>query len=157
MVQRFYKAAQDRHALALHFIVPLLGQILLSAFAAQPHIGAAIFGTFTDIAIKTRFRHEKVIKRFLNPVALIKDNHIEAAHYQLQKGFPLRSYPRCRKARNRCDNNGSCIAFTEHSGAHALMKIRTQVILVSFFQGIARLFAESDRFTMLRIHPINQT
>jgi hypothetical protein len=37
------------------------------------------------------------------------------------------------------------------------MKIRTQVILVPFFQGVARLFAESDRFTMLRIHPINQT
>ena len=157
MVQRFYETAQDCHALALHFIVSLLGQILLSAFAAQPHIGAAIFGTFADIAIKARFRHKKVIKRFLNSVAFIKDDHIKAAHYQLQKGFPLRSYPRCRKARNCCDNNGSGIAFTEHSGAQTLMKIRTQVILVPFFQGVARLFAESDRFTMLRIHPINQT
>ena len=29
--------------------------------------------------------------------------------------------------------------------------------LVSFFQGVAWLFAESDCFAMLRIHPINQT
>ena len=133
MMQRLYQTAKNGYTLALHLIISLLGQVLFSALATQPHICTTILGTFPDVTIKTCFRHKEVVKRLLDSVAFIKDDHVKVTHYQFQKGFSLLTYSRCSKSRNCCNNNRGSIAVTEHLCTQALIKIGTKMIFVSLF------------------------